>query len=149
MAISLALSGYFVPSRFTVSDGLSLDLDAVARLPTSDTHRFEVGVELRSVFTADVNQLAAGVPLRFMWGVSSHLEMSVGITPGYYRIIFDSPYFESVGAFGGRFAWGMQFPIAASVFLGFSPASFLVLGSSDVDVLFAYEPGLWIGVSPL
>ncbi|WP_437679251.1 prolipoprotein diacylglyceryl transferase [Sorangium sp. So ce131] len=145
MATSLGISGYFVPARFAVKDGMSLDLDAVARLRVSDTRRFEIGIELRSLSTPDVHQIAAGVPLRLMMAVGPHVEMSVGITPGYYRISFDSPYFESVGAFGVRFAWGIQLPIGSHLFVGLSPASFLALGSSDVHALLAYEPGLWIG----
>ncbi|AUX40649.1 uncharacterized protein SOCE26_020500 [Sorangium cellulosum] len=145
LAISLGISGYFVPARFAVKDGMSVDLDAVARLRVSDTRRFEIGVELRSLSTPDVHQIAAGVPLRLMMPVGPHVEMSVGITPGYYRISFDSPYFESVGAFGIRFAWGIQFPIGSHLFVGLSPASFLALGSNDVHALLAYEPGLWIG----
>ncbi|WP_437572417.1 prolipoprotein diacylglyceryl transferase [Sorangium sp. So ce542] len=149
MALSLGISGYFVPARFAVTDGMSVDLDVLARLRLSETRRFEIGIELRSVSTADVDQVAAGVPLRLVMGVGSHLEMSVGITPGYYRIFFDSPYFESVGAFGGRFAWGIQLPITTHLFVGVSPVSFLLLGSSDVDALVAYEPGLWVGAGLL
>ncbi|XXX79526.1 prolipoprotein diacylglyceryl transferase family protein [Sorangium sp. So ce134] len=149
MALSLGISGYFVPARFAVKDGVSVDLDVLARLRLSETRRFEVGVEFRSVSTTDVDQIAVGVPLRLVMGVGSHVEMSVGITPGYHRIFFDSPYFESVGAFGGRFAWGIQFPITPHLFLGFSPVNFLLLGSSDVDVLVAYEPGLWVGAGLL
>ncbi|CAN91712.1 Prolipoprotein diacylglyceryl transferase [Sorangium cellulosum So ce56] len=149
MALSLGISGYFVPGRFTVKDGMSVDLDVLARLRLSETRRFEVGVELRTVSTTDVNQLAVGVPLRLVMGVGSHVEMSVGITPGYHRIFFDSPYFESVGAFGARFGWGIQLPITSHLFLGFSPLSFLVLASDDVDALVAYEPGLWAGAGLL
>jgi prolipoprotein diacylglyceryltransferase len=149
MALSLGISGYFVPGRFTVKDGMSVDLDVLARLRLSEARRFEVGVELRTVSTTDVNQLAVGVPLRLVMGVGSHVEMSVGITPGYHRIFFDSPYFESVGAFGARFGWGIQFPITSHLFLGFSPLSFLVLASDDVDALVAYEPGLWAGAGLL
>ncbi|WP_437969490.1 prolipoprotein diacylglyceryl transferase family protein [Sorangium sp. So ce260] len=149
MALSLGISGYFVPARFAVKDGMSVDLDVLARLRMSETRRFEIGVELRSVSTTDVNQVAVGVPFRLVMGVGSHVEMSVGITPGYYRIFFDSPYFESVGAFGGRFAWGIQFPITPHVFVGLSPVNFLLLGSADVDALVAYEPGLWVGAGLL
>ncbi|WP_437280577.1 prolipoprotein diacylglyceryl transferase family protein [Sorangium sp. So ce375] len=149
MALSLGVSGYFVPARFAVKDGMSVDLGVVARLRMSETRRFEVGAELRTVSTTDVDQLAAGVPLRIVMGVGSHVEMSVGITPGYYRIFFDSPYFESVGAFGARFGWGIQLPITSHLFIGFSPLSFLVLGSDDVDALVAYEPGLWAGAGLL
>ncbi|WP_437907979.1 prolipoprotein diacylglyceryl transferase family protein [Sorangium sp. So ce327] len=149
MALSLGISGYFVPGRFAVKDGMSVDLDVLARLRLSEARRFEVGVELRTVSTTDVNQLAVGVPLRLVMGVGSHVEMSVGITPGYHRIFFDSPYFESVGAFGARFGWGIQFPITSHLFLGFSPLSFLVLASDDVDALVAYEPGLWAGAGLL
>ncbi|WP_437945865.1 prolipoprotein diacylglyceryl transferase family protein [Sorangium sp. So ce296] len=149
MALSLGISGYFVPARFAVKDGMSVDLDVLARLRLSETRRFEIGVELRSVSTTDVDQVAAGVPLRLVMGVGSHLEMSVGITPGYHRIFFDSPYFESVGAFGGRFAWGIQLPITPHLFVGVSPVNFLLLGSSDVDALVAYEPGLWVGAGLL
>ncbi|KYF95339.1 hypothetical protein BE20_40780 [Sorangium cellulosum] len=149
MALSLGISGYFVPARFAVKDGMSVDLDVLARLRLSETRRFEIGVELRSVSTTDVNQVAAGVPLRLVMGVGSHLEMSVGITPGYYRIFFDSPYFESVGAFGGRFAWGIQLPITPHLFVGVSPVDFLLLASSDVDALVAYQPGLWVGAGLL
>ncbi|WP_437298607.1 prolipoprotein diacylglyceryl transferase [Sorangium sp. So ce426] len=149
MALSLGISGYFVPGRFTVKDGMSVDLDVLARLRLSETRRFEVGLELRSVSTTDVNQLAVGAPLRLVMGVGSHVEMSVGITPGYHRIFFDSPYFESVGAFGARFGWGIQLPITSHLFLGFSPLSFLVLASDDVDALVAYEPGLWAGAGLL
>ncbi|WP_437336917.1 prolipoprotein diacylglyceryl transferase [Sorangium sp. So ce394] len=149
MALSLGISGYFVPARFAVKDGMSVDLDVLARLRLSETRRFEIGVELRSVSTTDVDQVAAGVPLRLVMGVGSHLEMSIGITPGYYRIFFDSPYFESVGAFGGRFAWGIQLPITPHLFVGVSPVNFLLLGSSDVDALVAYEPGLWVGAGLL
>ncbi|WP_437769544.1 prolipoprotein diacylglyceryl transferase family protein [Sorangium sp. So ce281] len=149
MALSLGISGYFVPGRFAVKDGTSVDLDVLARLRLSETRRFEVGVELRTVSTTDVNQLAVGVPLRLVMGVGSHVEMSVGITPGYHRIFFDSPYFESVGAFGARFGWGIQLPITSHLFLGFSPLSFLVLASDDVEALVAYEPGLWAGAGLL
>ncbi|WP_437869842.1 prolipoprotein diacylglyceryl transferase [Sorangium sp. So ce363] len=149
MALSLGISGYFVPGRFTVKDGMSVDLDVLARLRLSETRRFEVGLELRTVSTTDVNQLAVGAPLRLVMGVGSHVEMSVGITPGYHRIFFDSPYFESVGAFGARFGWGIQLPITSHLFLGFSPLSFLVLASDDVDALVAYEPGLWAGAGLL
>ncbi|WP_437612546.1 prolipoprotein diacylglyceryl transferase family protein [Sorangium sp. So ce834] len=149
MALSLGISGYFVPARFAVKDGMSVDLDVLARLRLSETRRFEIGVELRSVSTTDVDQVAAGVPLRLVMGVGSHLEMSVGITPGYYRIFFDSPYFESVGAVGGRLAWGIQLPITPHLFVGVSPVNFLLLGSSDVDALVAYEPGLWVGAGLL
>ncbi|WP_437992932.1 prolipoprotein diacylglyceryl transferase [Sorangium sp. So ce145] len=149
MALSLGISGYFVPGRFTVKDGMSVDLDVLARLRLSETRRFEVGAEFRTVSTTDVNQLAVGVPLRLVMGVGSHVEMSVGITPGYHRIFFDSPYFESVGAFGARFGWGIQLPITSHLFLGFSPLSFLVLASDDVDALVAYEPGLWAGAGLL
>ncbi|AUX29950.1 MULTISPECIES: prolipoprotein diacylglyceryl transferase [Sorangium] len=149
MALSLGISGFFVPARFAVKDGMSVDLDVLARLRLSETRRFEIGVELRSVSTTDVDQVAAGVPLRLVMGVGSHVEMSVGITPGYYRIFFDSPYFESVGAFGGRFAWGIQLPITPHLFVGASPVNFLLLGSSDVDALVAYEPGLWVGAGLL
>ncbi|WP_437977122.1 prolipoprotein diacylglyceryl transferase family protein [Sorangium sp. So ce295] len=149
MALSLGISGYFVPGRFAVKDGMSVDLDVLARLRLSEARRFEVGVELRTVSTTDVNQLAVGVPLRLVMGVGSHVEMSVGITPGYHRIFFDSPYFESVGAFGARFGWGIQLPITSHLFLGFSPLSFLVLASDDVDALVAYEPGLWAGAGLL
>ncbi|WP_437488097.1 prolipoprotein diacylglyceryl transferase family protein [Sorangium sp. So ce1014] len=149
MALSLGISGYFVPGRFAVKDGMSVDLDVVARLPLSETRRFEIGVELRSISTTDVHQIAVGVPLRLVMGVGSHIEMSVGITPGYHRIFFDSPYFESVGAFGGRFAWGIQFPITPHLFVGLSPVNFLLLASGDVDALVAYEPGLWVGAGLL
>ncbi|WP_441288247.1 prolipoprotein diacylglyceryl transferase [Sorangium sp. KYC3313] len=149
MALSLGISGYFVPGRFAVKDGTSVDLDVLARLRLSETRRFEVGVELRTVSTTDVNQLAVGVPIRLVMGVGSHVEMSVGITPGYHRIFFDSPYFESAGAFGARFGWGIQLPITSHLFLGFSPLSFLVLASDDVDALVAYEPGLWAGAGLL
>ncbi|WP_437816497.1 prolipoprotein diacylglyceryl transferase [Sorangium sp. So ce1078] len=149
MALSLGISGYFVPSRFAVKDGMSVDLDVLARLRLSETRRFEIGVELRSVSTTDVNQVAVGVPLRLVMGVGSHVEMSLGITPGYHRIFFDSPYFESVGAFGGRFAWGIQFPITPHLFVGLSPVNFLLLASADVDALVAYEPGLWVGAGLL
>ncbi|XXT22037.1 prolipoprotein diacylglyceryl transferase family protein [Sorangium sp. So ce429] len=149
MALSVGLSSYFVPARFAVEDGVSLDLGAVARLRVSDTNRFEMGVELRGLFAPDADQVAIGVPLRFVMAVGSHVEMSVGITPGYHRIFFESPYFESVGALGARFAWGIQFPVGTHLFVGFSPASFLVLGSNDVDTLVAYEPGLWIGTGLL
>ncbi|WP_438027894.1 prolipoprotein diacylglyceryl transferase [Sorangium sp. So ce233] len=149
MALSVGFSGYFVPARFAVEDGVSLDLGAVARIPVSDTRRFEIGVELRGLFAPDADQFAIGVPLRFMMGVGPHLEMSVGITPGYHRIFFESPYFESVGAFGARLAWGIQFPIGSHLFVGLSPANFLVLGSGDVDALLAYEPGLWVGTGLL
>ncbi|KYF76705.1 hypothetical protein BE17_44205 [Sorangium cellulosum] len=149
MALSVGLSGYFVPARFAVEDGVSLDLGAVARLRVSDTNRFEMGVELRGLFAPDADQFAIGVPLRLVMAVGSHVEMSVGITPGYHRIFFESPYFEGVGALGARFAWGIQFPIGSHLFVGFSPASFLVLGSNDVDTLVAYEPGLWVGTGLL
>ncbi|WP_437929551.1 prolipoprotein diacylglyceryl transferase family protein [Sorangium sp. So ce291] len=149
MALSVGLSGYFVPARFAVEDGVSLDLGAVARLRVSDTNRFEMGVELRGLFAPDADQFAIGVPLRFVMAVGSHVEMSVGITPGYHRLFFESPYFEGVGAFGARFAWGIQFPVGSHMFVGFSPASFLVLGSNDVDTLVAYEPGLWVGTGLL
>ncbi|MGK3965839.1 prolipoprotein diacylglyceryl transferase [Sorangium sp. So ce118] len=149
MALSVGFSGYFVPARFAVEDGVSLDLGAVARLRVSDTNRFEMGVELRGLFAPDADQVAFGVPLRLVMAVGSHVEMSVGITPGYHRIFFESPYFESVGALGARFAWGIQFPVGSHMFVGFSPASFLVLGSNDVDTLVAYEPGLWIGTGLL
>ncbi|WP_437691150.1 prolipoprotein diacylglyceryl transferase [Sorangium sp. So ce176] len=149
MALSVGMSGYFVPARFSVEDGVSLDLGAVARVPVSDARRFEIGVELRGLFAPDADQLAIGVPLRFMMGVGPHVEMSVGITPGYHRIVFESPYFESVGAFGARFAWGIQLPIGSHLFVGLSPATFLVLGSGDVDALVAYEPGLWVGTGLL
>ncbi|WP_437511319.1 prolipoprotein diacylglyceryl transferase [Sorangium sp. So ce1099] len=149
MALSVGLSGYFVPARFTVEDGVSLDVGAVARLRVSDARRFEMGVELRGLFAPDADQVAIGVPLRLVMAVGSHVEMSVGLTPGYHRIFFESPHFESVGALGARFAWGIQFPVGSHLFVGFSPASFLVLGSNGVDTLVAYEPGLWIGTGLL
>ncbi|XXY46865.1 prolipoprotein diacylglyceryl transferase family protein [Sorangium sp. So ce269] len=149
MALSVGFSGYFVPARFAVEDGVSLDLGAVARLRVSDKNRFEMGVELRGLFAPDADQVAIGVPLRLVMAVGSHVEMSLGITPGYHRLFFESPYFESVGALGARFAWGIQFPVGSHLFVGFSPASFLVLGSNDVDTLVAYEPGLWIGTGLL
>jgi hypothetical protein len=145
MAISLGLSGYFVPARFTVTDGGSLDLGVVARLSMSPKNRFEVGVELRGIRTADVEQYAVGVPLRFLFGAGRNLELELGVTPGYYRIVFDSPYFESVGAFGGRASLGMQIPIGSHFFFGLSPATFLVLMSGNVAPLFAYEPRFWLG----
>ncbi|WP_437637683.1 prolipoprotein diacylglyceryl transferase [Sorangium sp. So ce854] len=149
MALSLGFSGYFVPGRFTVEDGTSLDLGAVARLPVSDTHRVEIGAEVRGIFATDADQLALGVPLRLVMGVGPHVEMSVGLTLGYHRILFESPHFEGIGAFAGRFAWGIQLPIGAHLFVGVSPVSFLVLGSADVDTLLAYEPGLWVGAGLL
>jgi hypothetical protein len=109
--------------------------------------RFEIGAEFRGLLASDVTQFAVGVPLRFAFGVASNFEMTLGVTPGYHRIIFDSPYFEPANAFGARLAWGMQFPIGSRVMIGFSPATFLLLGSSQVDILFAYEPRLWVGAA--
>jgi hypothetical protein len=147
LAFSLGLSGFFVPGRLTVTSGGSLDFEAVTRVAMSTKHRFEAGVELRGVLTTDVTQYAVGVPLRFVFGVGSNFELTLGFTPGYYRVVFDSPYFQPVSAFGFRFGFGMQFPIGSRVALGFSPISFLALGSPDVDVLFAYEPRFWLGVA--
>ncbi|WP_437877578.1 prolipoprotein diacylglyceryl transferase [Sorangium sp. So ce513] len=149
MALSIGFSGYFVPGRFSVEDGTSLDVGAVARLRVSDTHRVEIGAEVRGIFAPDADQLALGVPLRFVMGVGAHVEMSAGLTLGYHRISFESPYFEGVGAFAGRLAWGIQIPIGAHLFVGVAPVSFLVLGSADVDTLIAYEPGLWVGAGLL
>ncbi|WP_437782871.1 hypothetical protein [Sorangium sp. So ce1097] len=149
MALSLGFSGYFAPGRFTVEDGTSLDLGAVARLRVSDTHRVEIGAEVRGIFAPDADQLALGVPLRLVMGVGSHVEMSVGLTLGYHRIFFESPYFDGASAFAGRLAWGIQLPIGPHLFVGVSPVSFLVLGSADVDTLLAYEPGLWVGAGLL
>ena len=145
MAVTLGLSGYFAPGRFTVLDGGGLDLDVVARLKTADKTRVEVGVGLRGVLTGDSRLYSVGLPLRFQHGVGRNVEMSFGVTPGFYRITFNSPYFDSISAFGLRLSSGIQFPIGSSVVFGFSPMSFLMLASPDVDTVFVYDPSFWVG----
>jgi hypothetical protein len=147
IAVSVGLSGFFVPTRFTVTDGGSLDLDIVARIRISPKNRFEVGAELRGILTSDTKHYVAGVPLRFMSGLGRNFEMGVGATLSYHRLVFDSPYFESTSAFGARFAWDMQFPIGSYFAMGLSPATFLILGSNNVRMTFAYEPRFWITVA--
>jgi prolipoprotein diacylglyceryltransferase len=145
MAVTLGLSGYFVPARFTVQNGGALDLDVVARLKMSEKNRFEIGVGLRGGMTADTKLYSVGVPLRFQFGVGRNLEMSLGALPAFYLLSFDSPYFDSAAAFGMRLSWGIQFPIGSQFVFGFSPVSFLVLASPEVDTVFAYDPSFWVG----
>jgi hypothetical protein len=145
MAVTLGLSGYFAPARFTVLDGGGLDLDVVARLKTADKTRVEVGVGLRGVLTGDSRLYSVGLPLRFQHGVGRNVEMSFGLTPAFYRITFNSPYFDSIPAFGLRLSSGIQFPIGSSFVFGFSPMSFLMLASPEVDTVFAYDPSFWVG----
>jgi hypothetical protein len=147
MAVTLGLSGYFAPGRFTVLDGGALDVDILARFATSDTTRMEIGVGLRGISTGDTTLYSVGVPLRAHFGIGRNIEMSLGFLPAFYLLSFNSAYFESVPAFGARLSWGIQFPLGTRVVVGFAPVSFLVLASPEVDTVFAYDPGVWVGAA--
>jgi hypothetical protein len=134
-------------ARFALAAGPLVELDAVARLPVSEHHRFEVGIEVGGTFDDVAKHFAAGVPLGFVLGLASHFETSFMLVPRYSRLWFASPYFAPIDAFDGRFELGLQFPFAPHVAIGFSPLAVGVLAAPQVDTAVSLDGRLWFAAA--
>jgi prolipoprotein diacylglyceryltransferase len=146
IGITAGFAGFLTPGRFAVESGPTFDLEGAARFKVGKRERFEVGLQLRFTTTPDANQYGIGVPLRFVAGLGRSVEMDVTAVPGYTHVSFASPYYGGANAFSLRASGGMAFPIGTRVTLGFTPLGLMLLGSSSVRLVIAYEPRLWLGV---
>ena len=149
LGVGLSGGGYFAPGRFAVKDGATLELEVTWRIPSSARQRAEIGLEGRYVRTDDVSQGGIGLPLRFVSGLGRFAELDAALIPFYTRVVFDSPYFEAANGFGARFQLGFGFPLVSRFSIGITPLAFGLMASPDIDVLFTYEPKVWVKLTPL
>ena len=143
LGIGLAFGAYVV-TRFGVSNGGTFDFDAMYRVLASERARFEVGLGGTFVVADDATIAGVAVPLRFVSGVNRVTEMEVGIAPFYSRISFDAPYFEPLHVFGARLSASVGWTLGSHFQMGISPIVVGMMGSSDVKLLFTYEPKFWM-----
>jgi len=148
LGFGLALGLYIVP-RFGVSNGGTIDFEATWRVQASQRGRFEFGLGGTFVMAGDATIGGVSVPLRFVSGVSRRTEIEVGVTPFYSRIRFDSKYFEPENLFGARFQVGIGWALNSHFQLGLSPIVVGIMGSSEVEALFTYEPKFWVRLAAL
>jgi len=141
--------GLFLTPRFGVSNGGTMEFEATWRVQTSDRARFEFGLGGAYIPTGDASLGGVFVPMRFVAGASRYMEVEVAIMPFYYRITFDSKYFEPVNVFGGRLQPGMGWTLGSHFQLGISPIVVGIMGSTDVKTLFTFEPKVWLRVAAL
>lgn len=148
LGLRVTLGGMLPIARPEILAGGAWAIDGTYRIRFSESHRFEVGLELRGTRASDSAQLAVSVPLRAYFGLARHFELGVGFSPGYAHVFFDSSAFRGgANAFLGQLELGMQIPIASRLTIGFTPAAISILGGGDVRTFVSFEPRLWLGVS--
>jgi hypothetical protein len=132
-----------------VSNGVAVDFDATWRFRSDERTRVEAGLGGTFVSTSDANISGVSVPLRFVAGLNHRSEFEVALTPSISRLSFDSEFFIPVNVFALRLHAGVGWALGTHFQIGLSPIAVGILGSSDVDITFTYEPKLWMRVAML
>lgn len=143
LGIGLAFGLYLTP-KFGVANGGTFDFEAAWRFWTDERTRIEAGLGGTFVSTSDSSLGGVSVPLRFVAGIGPRTEFEVGASPFYSRITFDSAFFQPVNVFGARLQLGIGWTLGTHFQLGLSPVVVGIMGSSEVDTVFTYEPKLWM-----